>query len=226
MWALLGRVLVRGSCDSTADHRRLRQWMKAKCVTVGCMQLWAQWGLSTQQRACACTQALLPLPWGHHFLDNERISASEAVSSDKTKPQALPVVLWKGQGFCYRIQIYPWFSFLFQSDPTCKRCWARSHFRSRRVVQWNQATSLGTALHICICIHHASGKPACECFSPGLVPPSCFFSECLTPKFAKGISPSIRTELKALFSARSFRGQYLLKQFAWVPQHLKCPVEG
>lgn len=64
-------------------------------MSVGCEQYLNTTGpVYTAEGMCMHTHAALPLPLGHHFLDNEHISALRScVSSYRTKPEAAPVLV-------------------------------------------------------------------------------------------------------------------------------------
>lgn len=72
-----------GPYDSAAGRQRLRWRMKSMCVRAG-----RAWRLCTVRPVHPAegmwmhTQALLPLPLGHHFVDNEISVPSESVQGN------------------------------------------------------------------------------------------------------------------------------------------------
>lgn len=143
---------------------RLRRWMKSICVRVGYEQYLNRIGpVYPAEGMCMQTHALLPLPLGHHFLDNEHYQC----------PQKLPKwLLDNARGIsCSWNRL--WFLlqgpnlsliFILVSDKLPLQEVLNSHFWSRLVAQRNQATPLSSGLNTIICVYYAPGKAACNLF--------------------------------------------------------------
>lgn len=78
-----GKVLGQsqtGSCGNAAGLQRLARRMKSMCVTVGCAwRLCKVRPVHPAEGMWMHTPALLPLPLGHNFVDNEISVPSESV---------------------------------------------------------------------------------------------------------------------------------------------------